>query len=53
MGEYDPRTVQEAIDRFNALDSFSYVRVTPKKVREMDIKTMILDPMCVRIEKEK
>lgn len=53
VGEYDPKTVQDAIDRFNALNSFSYVRVTPKKVREMDIKTMILDPMSVRIENDR
>lgn len=51
--EYDLQAVTDAIDRFNQLESFRYVRVTPKKVREMDIKTMILDPMKVRIEGER
>lgn len=35
----------EALEKFNALDSFMYERVTPKKVRTMDVKPMILEPM--------
>ncbi len=41
---------EKAIERFNGLESFIYQRVTPKKIREMDVKPMILEPMKVRIE---
>ena len=37
----DAEAAKEAIARFNALPSFIYQRVTPKKVREMDVKPMI------------
>ncbi len=47
-GEIDK--VQENIQKFNDLDTFIYQRVTPKKVREMDVKPMIIQPMKVRIE---
>lgn len=46
----DVEAAKEAIARFNALPSFIYQRVTPKKVREMDVKPMIMEPMKVRIE---
>lgn len=46
----DAEAAKEAIARFNALPSFIYQRVTPKKVREMDVKPMIMEPMKVRIE---
>lgn len=49
----DTEAAKEAIDRFNALSSFIYQRVTPKKVREMDVKPMIMEPMKVRIEGER
>lgn len=49
----DAEAAKEAIDRFNALPSFIYQRVTPKKVREMDVKPMIMEPMKVRIEGER
>lgn len=42
--------VAENINKFNALPSFIYERVTPKKVRQMDVKPMIIQPMEVRIE---
>ena len=44
---------EKAITEFNQLNSFIYQRVTPKKVREMDVKPMILEPMKVRIEGER
>ena len=49
----DVEAAKEAIARFNALPSFIYQRVTPKKVREMDVKPMIMEPMKVRIEGER
>lgn len=49
----DAESAKEAIARFNALPSFIYQRVTPKKVREMDVKPMIMEPMKVRIEGER
>lgn len=49
----DAEADKEAIARFNALPSFIYQRVTPKKVREMDVKPMIMEPMKVRIEGER
>lgn len=49
----DVEAAKEAIDRFNALPSFIYQRVTPKKIREMDVKPMIMEPMKVRIERER
>ena len=49
----DAEAAKEAIARFNALPSFIYQRVTPKKVREMDVKPMIMEPMKVRIEGER
>ena len=41
---------EKQIAKFNALTSFLYKRVTPKKIREMDVKPMIMEPMKVRIE---
>ena len=38
------------IAEFNALDSFIYERVTPKRVRQMDVKPMIIQPMRVKIQ---
>jgi len=35
----------ESLERFNRLPSFLYKRITPKKIREMDVKPMILEPM--------
>jgi radical SAM-linked protein len=49
----DAEAAREAVERFNALDSFIYTRVTPKKTREMDVKPMILEPLAVRIEKNR
>ena len=49
----DAEAAKEAIARFNALPSFIYQRITPKKVREMDVKPMIMEPMKVRIEGER
>ena len=49
----DADAAKDAIARFNALPSFIYQRVTPKKVREMDVKPMIMEPMKVRIEGER
>ena len=49
----DAEAAKEAIARFNALPSFIYQRVTPKKVREMDVKPMIMEPLKVRIEGER
>ena len=49
----DAEAAKEAIARFNALPSFIYQRVTPKKIREMDVKPMIMEPMKVRIEGER
>lgn len=49
----DAEAAKEAIARFNARPSFIYQRVTPKKVREMDVKPMIMEPMKVRIEGER
>lgn len=43
-------TAKEQIEAFNTLSSFLYKRVTPKKIREMDVKPMIMEPMKVRIE---
>lgn len=44
---------EKKIAEFNALSSFLYKRVTPKKIREMDVKPMIMEPMKVRIEKDR
>ena len=41
---------EKKIAEFNGLSSFLYKRVTPKKIREMDVKPMIMEPMKVRIE---
>lgn len=41
---------EKNIAEFNALDSFIYERVTPKKVRQMDVKPMIIQPMRVKIQ---
>lgn len=41
---------EKQIAKFNELTSFLYKRVTPKKIREMDVKPMIMEPMKVRIE---
>ena len=41
---------EKQIVKFNELTSFLYKRVTPKKIREMDVKPMIMEPMKVRIE---
>ena len=49
----DAEAAKEAIARFNALPSFIYQRDTPNKVREMDVKPMIMEPMKVRIEGER
>lgn len=49
----DAEAAKEAIARFNALPSFIYQRVTPKKIREMDVKPMIMESMKVRIEGER
>jgi radical SAM-linked protein len=35
----------KSLELFNNLPSFLYKRVTPKKIREMDVKPMILEPM--------
>lgn len=52
-GPCDPEAAQEAIRRFNSLDSFLYERVTPKKVRSMDVIPMLTEPLSVRIEKDR
>ena len=41
---------EKNIAEFNALDSFIYERVTPKRVRQMDVKPMIIQPMRVKIQ---
>ena len=41
------------LEEFNSLSSFSYKRVTPKKIREMDVKPMILEPMRASFEEER
>lgn len=38
---------EKSLEAFNRLPSFLYKRVTPKKIREMDVKPMILEPMQV------
>lgn len=50
LAETDITSVQGNISKFNDLDSFLYKRVTPKKIREMDVKPMIIRPMEVHIE---
>lgn len=45
--------VKDNINRFNQAESFIYTRITPKKVREMDIKPMILSPMRVSIKNDR
>ena len=52
-GEEAFREAEKSLEAFNALPSFLYNRVTPKKVREMDVKTMILEPMKVRFTKDR
>lgn len=49
LEHFDEKKAQEAIQKFNALESYIYKRVTPKKVREMDVKPMILEPMKLRL----
>lgn len=46
----DISQTEENITRFNALDSFIYERVTPKKVRQIDVKPMIIQPVKVNIQ---
>lgn len=41
---------EENIQKFNELSSFQYKRVTPKKVRVMDVKPMIIDPLKLEIQ---
>lgn len=47
--EKDVSNAEENISAFNNLDSFIYERITPKKVRQMDVKPMILQPMKLTI----
>lgn len=49
-GAADPDEVARQTEAFNRLDSFLYQRVTPKKVREMDVVPMLTEPIAVRIE---
>lgn len=49
-GEKNISMLQENIDKFNKLESFIYTRVTPKKVRELDVKPMIVEPIRVSIK---
>ena len=46
----DISSAQGNIAKFNGLSSFIYERVTPKKVRKMDVKPMIISPMKLKIE---
>lgn len=39
------KKAMESIEGFNKLSTFLYKRITPKKIREMDVKPMILEPM--------
>jgi radical SAM-linked protein len=41
---------EKNIEKFNELTSFQYKRVTPKKVRVMDVKPMIIDPLKLQIK---
>ena len=52
-GEKDFAEARTALEEFNHLSSFLYKRVTPKKVREMDVKPMILEPMKVTFTKDR
>lgn len=52
-GAVDGEAVQQEIHRFNSLTSFLYERVTPKKVRSMDVVPMLTEPLSVRIEKDR
>lgn len=47
--DYDATKAEAGIQKFNDLSSFIYKRVTPKKVREMDVKPMILEPLRLSI----
>lgn len=47
--DYDAAKAEAGIQKFNDLSSFIYKRVTPKKVREMDVKPMILEPLRLSI----
>lgn len=49
----DVENAEQNIQKFNQLTSFIYERITPKKVRQMDIKPMIIEPMQIRIEKNR
>lgn len=49
-GTVDEARIQEETARFNGLDSFVYQRVTPKKVREIDIMPLLTEPVAVRID---
>ena len=49
-GGKDILQTEKNIAEFNALDSFIYERVTPKRVRQMDVKPMIIQPMRVKIQ---
>lgn len=46
----DPLAAEEGIRRFNSLPSFLYRRVTPKKIREMDVKPMLAGPVEAEIQ---
>lgn len=47
---FDEKEIAARIEEFNALPSFIYERVTPKKVRKMDVKPLLTEPVAVRIE---
>lgn len=49
----DPAKAEEAISYFNSLPSFSYTRVTPKKTRVMDVKPMIIEPLDLKLVKNR
>ena len=49
-GVVDEAQIAAETARFNGLDSFLYQRVTPKKVREMDVMPMLTEPIAVRVE---
>ena len=51
--EEDFEKAKASLVEFNKLSSFLYKRVTPKKIREMDVKPMILEPMKVTFTKDR
>lgn len=52
-GLADPEEVKTQVERFNGLKTLPYQRVTPKKVREVDIMPLLTEPISVSVRENR